>query len=114
MPVEEVHAQKGACKEAEIQQKHPIKLRPYVLMIDVSGVAKWYGHDMFKSENQAARSEKAVTSKRQPVKYKVIKYVNIECIKWSKDCPKNYERGNSFLPNRAIQYLPLGMRRFHD
>ena len=27
---------------------------------------------------------------------------------------KKYERGKPFLPNRDIQRLPLGMRRFHD
>ena len=31
-----------------------------------------------------------------------------------KGLPKTYERGKPFLPNRDIQRLPLGMRRFHD
>ena len=31
-----------------------------------------------------------------------------------KDCPKTYERGKPFLPNRDIRRLSLGMKRFHD
>ena len=56
-------------------------------------------------------SEEAVTSK---VHQTAKKYSNVDAIKWSKDCPKPYERGKPFLPNQDIQRLPLGMRRFHD
>ena len=56
-------------------------------------------------------SEEAVTSK---VHQTAKKYLNVDVIKWSKDCPKTYERGKPFLSNRDIQRLPLGMRRFHD
>jgi len=52
----------------------------------------------------------AITSKQQPAN----KYPNVDAIKWSNDCSKTYERGKPFLPNRDIQRLPLGMRRFHD
>jgi hypothetical protein len=44
----------------------------------------------------------------------VKKYPDVEAIKWSKDCPKKYEGGKNFLPNRVIRQLPLHMRRFHD
>jgi hypothetical protein len=44
----------------------------------------------------------------------VWKYPNVEKIKWSNDCPKEYVRGKRFLPNRVLCKLPLGMRRFHD
>lgn len=120
---EQVDAPEGAHGEPEIRKKHPIKIRPaYVPMTDVVGVERWYGHDMFKPENQAPRSEKAVTSKRQQVQGQAptktnqvtCKYVNVECITWSKNCPQKYERGKCFLPNRVIQYLPIGMKRFHD
>ena len=79
-------------------------------------MSKWYSHDQFKPENQVKKvpsrgSEEAVTSKlHQTAK----QYPNVDAIKWSKDCPKTYERGKPFLPNRDIQRLPLGMRRFHD
>ena len=56
-------------------------------------------------------SEEAVTSK---VHQTTKKYPNVDAIKLSKDCPKTYERGKPFLPNRDIQRLPFGMRRFHD
>jgi hypothetical protein len=56
-------------------------------------------------------SEEVITSK---VHQTAKKYPNIDAIKWSKDCPKTYERGKPFLPNRDIQRLPLGMRRFHE
>ena len=56
-------------------------------------------------------SEEAVTSKLHQI---AKQYPNIDAIKWSKDYPKTYERGKPFLPNRDIQCLPLGMRRFHD
>ena len=69
-----------------------------------------------KPENQVKKvpsrdSEEAVTSKL----YQITKqYPNVDAIKWSKDYPKTYERGKPFLPNRDIQRLPLGIRRFHD
>ena len=83
---------------------------------DVSSVSKWYSHDQLKPENQVKKvpsrdSEEAVTSKL----YQITKqYPNVDAIKWSKDCSKTYERGKPFLPNRDIQRLPLGMRRFYD
>jgi hypothetical protein len=91
--------------EWELQKKHPIKVRPiYVPMRDVSSVHKWYDHDQFKPENQVKEvpkraSDEAVTSKfHKPTK----KYPNVDAIKWSNDCPKTYERGKPFLPNRDI------------
>jgi hypothetical protein len=36
----------------------------------------------------------------------VKKYLDVESIKWSKDCPEKYERGKNFLPNRIIRQLP--------
>ena len=85
-------------------------------MKDVSSVHKWYAHDQFKPENQVKKvpsraSEEAITSKLHQI---AKQYTNVDAIKWSKDCPKTYERGKPFLPNRDIQRLPLGMRRFHD
>jgi hypothetical protein len=38
----------------------------------------------------------------------------VEAIKDSANCPKRYVRGKNFVPNRAIQHLPHGMRMFHD
>jgi hypothetical protein len=84
-------------------------------MSDVASVHKWYAHDQFKLENQvkevpAQGSKEAGDSKlHQAVK----KYPDVESIKWSKDCPKKYERGKYFLPNRVIRQLPHHMRRFH-
>ena len=83
---------------------------------DVSSVHKWYAHDQFKPENQvkkvpAQASEETVISK---VHQTAKKYPNVDAIKWSKDCPKTYERDKPFLPNWDIQCLSLGMRRFHD
>ena len=95
----------------------PINIRPvYVPVKDVSSVSKWYSHDQFKPENQVKQvpergSEEAVTSKLHQI---AKQYPNVDDIKWSKDCPKTYERGKPFIPNRDIQRLPLGMRRFHD
>jgi hypothetical protein len=73
-------------------------------MKDVTLLHKWYAHDQFKPENQlkqvkAHASEEAVTSK---LHHAVKKYPDINAIKWSKDCPKTYERGKLFLPNRVI------------
>jgi hypothetical protein len=85
-------------------------------MRDVSSVHKWYVHDQFKPKNQVKEVPKrafdeAITIKlHKPTK----KYPNVDAIKWSKDCPKTYERGKPFLPNWDIQCLPLGMKRFHD
>ena len=103
--------------EWELRKKIPINIRPvYVPVKDVSSVSKWYSHDQFKPENQVKQvpeqgSEEAVTSKLHQI---IKQYPNIDDIKWSKDCLKTYERGKPFLPNRDIQCLPLGMRRFHD
>jgi hypothetical protein len=36
----------------------------------------------------------------------VKKYLDVESIKWSKDCLEKYERGKNFLPNRIIRQLP--------
>ena len=56
-------------------------------------------------------SKEAVTSKLHQI---AKKYPNVDAIKWSKDCPKTYERGKPFLPNQDIQRLPLEMRRFDN
>jgi hypothetical protein len=115
-PPEEVHEQEGWDKEPLIQKLHPITIRPmFMSMRDVSSMSKWYAHDQFKAENQfkevpARASKEAIASKQQLGK----KYPNVDAIKWSNDCPKTYERGKPFLPNRDIQCLPLGMRKFHD
>jgi hypothetical protein len=88
----------------------------FVGMPDVVSVHKWYAHDQFKPENQvkevpAQGSKEAGASKlHQGLK----KYADVESMKWSKDCPKKYERGKNFLPNQVIQQLPHNMRRFHD
>ena len=85
-------------------------------MKDVTSASKWYAHDQFKPENQIKQvkgnaSKKAVASKlHQTAK----RYLEVDTIKWSKDYPEKYERGKLFLPNRVIQRLPHGMRRFHD
>jgi len=103
--------------EWELRKKHPIHIRPvYTPMKDVTSASKWYAHDQFKPENQIKQvkghaSEKAVTSKlHQTTK----RYLEVDTIKWSKDYLEKYERGKLFLPNRVIQRLPHGMRRFHD
>jgi hypothetical protein len=50
-----------------------------------------------------------------PTHYKPVqKYPDVEDIEWSKDCPSNYVRGKKFLPNRVMEKMPYGMRRFHD
>ena len=116
-PPEEVHAQDGWDKEPKIQILHPITIRPILkLMRDVTSMAKWYAHDQFKPKNQVKKvptraSEETVTSK---VHQTAKKYPNVDVIKWSKDCPEKYERSKNFLPNRIIQCMPLGMRKFHD
>ena len=74
---------------------------------------KWYAHDQFKPENQVKEvpaSDEALSCILQPTK----RYPNVDATKWSKDYPRTYERGKPFLPNRDIQRLPLGMKRFHD
>ena len=85
-------------------------------MKDVTLASKWYAHDQFKPKNQIKQvkghaSEKAIASKlHQTAK----RYPEVDTIKWSKDYLEKYERGKLFLPNRVIQRLPHGMRRFHD
>ena len=54
----------------------------------------------FKPENQVKKVptwafEEAVTSKVHQI---AKKYPNVDAIKWSKNCPKTYERGKPFLP----------------
>jgi len=114
VPLEEVHAQEGAHKEQKIWQRIPITIRPcYTLIKDISSMCKWYAHDQFKSRNQVRDvppSKEALSHFQKPTK----RYPNVDATKWSKDCPKTYERGKSFLPNQDIQRLPLGMKRFHD
>jgi len=85
-------------------------------MKDVSLIDKWFAHDQFKPENQvtnvyARASEPPDTSK---LHQEVKKYPNVDEIKWTKDVPKEYERGKHFLPNRIMQRMPIGMRKFHD
>jgi hypothetical protein len=118
-----VPSQEGLAREAkdvpkwEVRKKIPKKIRSvFVGIQDVTSVHKWYVHDQFKPENHvkevpAQGSKEAGASKlHQAVK----KYLDVESIKWSKDCPEKYERGKNFLPNRVIWQLPLHMRRFHD
>ena len=114
VPLEEGDAQDKDVPEWELRKKHPITIRPiYVLMKDVSSVHKWYAHDQFKPENQIKKvpsraSEEAVTSKlQQTAKH----YPNVDAIKWSKDCPKIYERGKPFAApttwNEKVPWLVL-------
>jgi hypothetical protein len=50
-----------------------------------------------------------------PIDHKRLqKYPNVEAIEWSKDCPSEYKRGKHFLPNRIMEKMPHGMKRFHD
>ena len=103
MPPEEGDAQEDKdVPEWELRKKIPINIRPvYVPVKDVSSVSKWYSHDQFKPENQVKQvpswgSEEAVTSKLHQI---AKQYPNVDDIKWSKDCPKTYERGKPFIPN---------------
>jgi hypothetical protein len=102
---------------SEAQKKIPIHTRPmFEPMKDVPLIDKWFARDQYKPENQvkevyARASEPPDTSKlHQPVK----KYPSVEDIKWTKDCPEKYIRGKHFLPNRIMQRMPAGMRKFHD
>ncbi|XP_066314476.1 uncharacterized protein, partial [Miscanthus floridulus] len=103
--------------EWEARNKIPIKIRPsYVGINDVSSVHKWMVHDQFKPKNQvkefrAPASEEGTTSKLHKG---FKKYPAVDNLKWSNDCPDKYEKGKNFLPNRVIQCLPRGMRKFHD
>ena len=103
--------------ESEAQKKIPYHTRPmFAPMKDVSLIDKWFAHDQFKLENQvknvyARASEPPDTSK---LHQEVKKYPNVDEIKWTKDVPKEYERGKHFLPNRIMQRMPIGMRKFHD
>jgi len=103
--------------EWEARNKIPIKIRPsYVGINDISSVHKWMAHDQFKPKNQvkefrAPASEEGTTSKLHKG---FNKYPAVDNLKWSNDCPDKYEKGKNFLPNRVIQCLPRGMRKFHD
>ena len=94
--------------EWELQKKHPITIRPvYVPMKDVSSVHKWYSHDQFKPENHVKKvtsrgSEEAVTSKLHQI---AKQYPNVDAIKWSKDCPKTYEKRQA-LPTKPGHPAP--------
>jgi hypothetical protein len=109
-----IHEQEGAQKEPHIREKIPITIRPIFTPIqDIALIHKWYAHDQFKPENQVKEvppSDEALSRVRKPAR----RYPNVDATKWSDDCPKIYERGKPFLPNRDIQRLPLGMKRFHD
>jgi hypothetical protein len=102
---------------SEARKKIPIHTRPmFESMKTVPLIDKWFARDQYKPENQvkdvyARASEPLDTSKlHQPVK----KYPSVEDIKWTNDCPKKYVRGKKFLPNRIMQCMPIGMRKFHD
>jgi len=88
--------------QSEARKKFPYHIRPmFVPMKDVSLIDKWFAHDQFKPENQvkniyARASEPPDTSK---LHQEVKKYPNVDEIKWTKDVPKEYERGKHFLPN---------------
>ena len=108
VPPEEGDAQEDEnVPEWELRKKHPITIRPvYVPIKDVSSVSKW-----FSQKVPSWGSKETITSKLHQI---AKQYPNVDAIKWSKDCPKTYERGKPFLPNWDIQRLPHGMRRFHD
>ncbi|XP_066392050.1 uncharacterized protein [Miscanthus floridulus] len=104
------------------QNKIPIKIRPsYVGINDVSSVHKWMAHDQFKPKNQvkefrASAFEEGTTEEGTTSKLHkgFNKYLAVDNLKWSDDCPDKYEKGKNFLPNRVLQCLPRGMRKFHD
>ncbi|XP_066334670.1 uncharacterized protein [Miscanthus floridulus] len=108
--------------EWEARNKIPIKIRPsYVGINDVSSVHKWMAHDQFKPKNQvkefrAPASEEGTTEEGTTSKLHkgFNKYPVVDNLKWSDDCLDKYEKGKNFLPNRVIQCLPRGMRKFHD
>lgn len=60
-------------------------------------------------ESGSLEADRAITSKR-PFKRM---YHNVEATKWTKECTDIYKRGKHFLPNRALQLCPHGMRIFH-
>jgi hypothetical protein len=102
----------------EAREKIPIMIRSTgsksFVDMNVSGMYKWYAHDQFKPENQGP-NKFAYRMPTDTSDYTTItKYPDVETIKWSKDCPKEYVKGKRFLPNRVLCKMPYGMRRFHD
>lgn len=102
----------------EAREKIPIMIRSTgsksFVDMNVSGMYKWYAHDQFKPENQGP-NKFAYRMPTDTSDYTTItKYPDVETIKWSKDCPKEYVKGKRFLPNRILCKMPYGMRRFHD
>jgi len=102
----------------EAREKIPIMIRSTgstsFVDMNVPGMYKWNAHDQFKPENQGL-NKFAYRMPTNTSDYTTVKkYPYVETIKWSKDCPKEYVRGKSFLPNRILCNMPYGMRRFHD
>jgi len=84
-------------------------------MKDVSYIDQWFARAQYKPKNKvievyACASEPSNTSKLHEL---VKKYPNVEDIKWTKDCQNKYVRGKPFQPNRIMQCMPIGMRKFH-
>ena len=100
-----------ATNESEPREKVPTLIRPFE-HTEAPGVAKWLAVDRHRSKGKAPRAETTVTSKRQPPLKR--RYPNVEAIKETPDCPKRYQRGKNFLPNRTLQLCPRGMKMFHD
>jgi hypothetical protein len=100
-----VPSQEGLAREAEdgpeweVRNKIPKKIRPvFVRIRDVASVHKWYAHDQFKPENQvkevSAQGSKEVDDSK--LHQAVKKYLDVESIEWSKDCPKNMKEARIF------------------
>jgi hypothetical protein len=116
---EQGHAREGEdVPQCEAQKMIPVMIRSIgsKCFVDMpkSNMYKWYGHDMFKPQNQGPNTfaHRIIVD---PSEHKPAwKYTDVEKIKWSKECPKEYTRGKHFLPNRVLCNLPLGIKRFHD
>ena len=77
----------------------------------------WLNVTKEKQKGKVPHDERPVTSKQDPPlksKYANMKYANVEAIKDTPDCLKRYDRGKPFIPKRSLEYLPRGMRMFHD
>lgn len=114
----DIHPPEQRADVTEAREKVPVLIRPFK-HTEAPGVAKWLAIDRHKDVNKAPQSnapapaKKPVTNKDQASQMKT-KYPDVLIISDKPEHPLKYKRGKNFLPNRALQLCPRGMKMFHN
>ena len=114
----DIHPPEPRDDVTEAREKVPVRIRPFT-HTEAPGVAKWLAIDRHKDVNKVPQSDAPAHAKKPDINKEQAsqmktKYPDVLIISNKPEHPLKYQRGKNFLPNRALQLCPRGMKMFHD